>query len=74
MPKIERAEVALLSLWGRCKSLNTLPVMGGVLDQPEWLMQAFEVIEGAREAVRARREEAEQSAALKRKLEVETGG
>jgi len=74
MPKVENDDVAVLRLWGRCKSLKTLPLAGGILDQPEYLMEAFEVIEAARQSVVVRREEAEQGALLKKKLEAATGG
>lgn len=60
MPEVVSEDIAVLKLWGRCKSRGALPMPGGVFDQPEWLMDAFDAIDSALERARAARVEREQ--------------
>lgn len=52
MPEVKEAAAELISLYERCKASGALPYSGGVLDQPEWIMQAFDAIEGAKNTVK----------------------
>ena len=45
MPDLDRRSEALLSLYQRCLERKCLPYAGGVLDQPEDLMRAFDAID-----------------------------
>lgn len=68
MPDVKKEQVAVLKLWGRCFEKKALPFSGGVLEQPAWLMEAFDVIEQARAEVRERLEQKEKDDAVKQGL------
>lgn len=34
-----------LVIWDRCKTYHCLPYAGGLLEQPHWIMEAFDIIE-----------------------------
>ena len=45
MPKPDRWVLWTLKLYQRCQERKALPCSGGVLDQPDELMEAFDVID-----------------------------
>lgn len=47
MPNPGRWESSTLKLYQRCRERRALPFAGGVMDQPEDIMQAFDVIDEA---------------------------
>jgi hypothetical protein len=57
MPEVKEAAAELIGLYERCKAHNALPYPGGVLDQPEWIMQAFDTIDHAKNTVRRENED-----------------
>ena len=59
MPEVKGLAAEIIGLYERCKSLNALPGPGGVLEQPEWIMQAFDVIEDTKNSVRREKEDAD---------------
>ena len=54
--------------WNDWKTLQVLPFPGSILEQPAWVVEAFQVTEAAWEDARARMEQAQQSD-LQRELE-----
>lgn len=54
MPEVKGLAAEVIGLYERCKAHNALPCEGGILAQPEWIMQAFDVIEETK--IRVRRE------------------
>lgn len=71
MPEVGAKEVAVLRLWGRCKDTRSLPYSGGVLEQPGWLMEMFDVVEAALAQAKADREENERNDEMKKRMEAE---
>ena len=47
MPHLDKASESLITLHRRCRESRVLPEPGGLLDQDENTMQAFDVIDGA---------------------------
>lgn len=68
MPEVAPAEMELLRLWTRCKAFNRLPMAGGILEQPAWLMDAMDEIETTAQKVRAKAEEDERMRVEKERL------
>ena len=61
MPFVDRDIRALINLYRRCRDRRCLPESGGVMDQPEVLMAAFDAIDNVvAEHQRRSREEQEQ--------------
>jgi len=65
MPKVENDITVILRLYKLCRQNGALPYLGGVLDQPSWIMSAFDVIDSVKsDFVQAQRESAEAADAL----------
>jgi hypothetical protein len=50
MPAIAKDVALVLRLYFRCERFRALPYAGGVLEQPGWIMDLFDVIEEQKEA------------------------
>ena len=48
MPEVKGLASEILTLYERCKAHKALPGPGGLLAQPEWIMQVFDVIEATK--------------------------
>jgi hypothetical protein len=48
MPDIRSDVVAVMGLYGRCKTNGCLPFPGALVEQPECIMDLFEEIEAAK--------------------------
>lgn len=68
MPEVSPADMEVLRVWNRCKAFNQLPLAGGVLDQPVWLMDCLSEVDNAVQRVRAKQDEDERSASVKQNL------
>jgi len=74
MPHPGPWETRIMNLFQRCRERRALPCAGGVLDQPEDIMQAFDVIDDAIARHKKRSEESgEREAGLKRAREALRG-
>ncbi len=74
MPDLQGDVSAILSLHRRCRSAKALPFQGGTLEQPEWVLAAFDAIDGAIAAHRAKTSEDLEMDLKKKQLEVENHG
>lgn len=45
MPDVRKDVRYVLDLYSRCRSNNSLPYAGGILNQPAWIMDLFEIID-----------------------------
>lgn len=45
MPWVGRDVKTIIQLWKRCRDRQALPESGGILDQPEEIMRAFDAID-----------------------------
>lgn len=55
MPEMDRRTAEMMALYQRCAERKCLPYAGGVLDQPEELMRAFDVLDERLAAFRRRK-------------------
>lgn len=76
MPDLKPDVSLVLTLYQRCKTHRCLPYPGGLLEQPEWIMDLFDTIEGQKELhIRAEQERAQAEAVqarLKNEMEART--
>lgn len=68
MPNVGPDVLAIMSLHARCKNSQALPFSGGVLDQPAYLMNLFDVIDQAHAEHQYKLQTREQDDLLKEKL------
>jgi len=45
MPDVRKDVRYILDLYSRCRANRTLPYAGGILEQPAWIMDLFEVVD-----------------------------
>lgn len=45
MPDVGGAERAVIEAYQRCKRWGALPAAGGLMDQPEWIMQLLDSVD-----------------------------
>ena len=57
MPDIDAETNALIGLYERTKRFNALPFPGSLLEQPEWILRIFDLIESTKLKVAAAKEE-----------------
>jgi len=57
MPWVDKNTRAVILLWKRCRDRGALPEPGGLLDQPEYLMEMFDVIDSEIAKFRQRQED-----------------
>ncbi len=62
--------MTLLRLYQRCDQRKCLPCEGGVLDQPLWIMSAFDVIDERKAQIKQKQTEAAEMNEARRKLKV----
>ena len=60
--------LAVLNLHARCRVNKCLPLAGGVLDQPAYLMELFDVIDQTHDAFKQKEHERVEAEALQEKL------
>jgi len=58
----------LINLYSRCQARKSLPCGGGVLDQPAWIMDAFDVIDHTRTDFQRKESERQRDEEIKSKL------
>lgn len=64
----------ILRLHGRCRASGVLPYAGGVLAQPAWILELFDVVDGEQAAARSARAEEAQTERMRQSLERGKGG
>jgi hypothetical protein len=74
MPEVKQDVLQIMSLRARCKENKSLPLAGGLLDQPAWLMDLFAVIDGRAAIYKQRKAEEERREATRRELMNKTPG
>jgi hypothetical protein len=45
MPDVRKDVRYILDLYSRCRANRALPYAGGILEQPAWIMDLFEVVD-----------------------------
>jgi hypothetical protein len=63
MPHVAEDVNFILSLYSRCRSNGTLPYSCGILEQPSWLMDLFEVIDNVKAAYKKENEQTQEARA-----------
>ena len=71
MPDVRKDVSFILDLYARCRSNNALPYAGGILNQPAWIMDLFEVIDNVKASYRKEKGEAER---VQAELEAKSNG
>jgi hypothetical protein len=68
MPEFDRETLYIIKLYSRCLRYSVLPYYGGIMDQPAWIMELFDVITGKKESYeKEQSERIEQEARVKKK-------
>ena len=49
-PDVGNRELAIINLYQRCLEFKALPYSGGVLDQPKYLLDYFDIIDARKRA------------------------
>ena len=62
---------AIISLYNRCKDMRALPEQGGLLDQPQYILNQFDVI--MEETIAFKRQMEERAILERQKEELERG-
>ena len=68
MPDADPDVLAIMNLHARCRNSGSLPCSGGILDQPAYLMDLFDVVDAARAEFRDKAQERAESEDLKARL------
>ena len=58
MPFVDSKTKSIILLYKRCRDRQALPEAGSLLDQPEWILEAFDVIDA--EISQCRKQEADE--------------
>ena len=74
MPEIGKDVALVLRLYFRCVNLKSLPYDGGVMDQPAWIMDLFDVIDEQKDQQASRERELAERDAKVRELRANQGG
>jgi hypothetical protein len=64
MPEMGKDVAAILRLYKLCRQNRALPYPGGVLDQPAWLMSAFDAIDAAKDSFLQEQQEHQDAAVV----------
>ena len=68
MPDVGPDVLAMMNLHARCRASGSLPHGGGVLDQPAYLMDLFDVIDGTRAEWKAQSADRAETEAVRSRL------
>jgi len=60
MPVFTREDAAIINFFSRCRTYKTLPLGGSLADQPNEIMELFDVMNGVIEEKRAKQIEEQQ--------------
>jgi len=71
MPDVGTDVLAIMNLHARCRVNKSLPYSGGILEQPAYIMDLFDVIDSVRNAQRNAAAERENGAATQAQLSAE---
>lgn len=62
MPWVDKKTLSIIQLWMRCRNRQSLPEQGGLAEQSEAMMRAFDCIDAEVAEFRRKQEESERLA------------
>ena len=61
MPDLKSDVIYIMSLYSRCRANNILPYAGGILDQPAWILDLFEVVDNVKSRFQKEKEQTDEA-------------